>query len=562
MQDIVALQPPCTVAACTLHVGWLHQCNLGSQTLFPHNICLCVLTGRHDYTVKKALTIDSIRLGVPSFSHLIAFAGFQALVHLVIIILEAFASDGNGWLPWAVTLTAVCTLLTIGILTTARQQMFGSMVVFAILWALSTVSAIIVSMVFRPECGKAHYQPLVEVGLLVFLGCVSPWFLLLQAVLEAHACKARILMCENYIRQLHKEKDQAESEQAQVSVPNVQDKDFEVVLQSQTRPRRSESSNKKRRSLTYEGNMPEEILRSEGFLAMELERVLEFLSDDELPVQSELATFDAVLSWIAAGDFSSARSWRGQANHRSKCLIPLMGCVRFGLMEQASFAHVARSSRLELELQRDPSARSHLSIMVWNGLRHAVYASDQRYFGGKDSAPALGTEGLMSTRDMSLYSSNIDSGRLHSPRRLTGNPSDLSTRELRSAITPPATPRFSEGAGGVIDGQAPYLSSSGAHRVSFADGLAANPAHPPGYRPVGVPAGVGMSNATDHGGITGVAPAPPGYRPVSLQQQPYLQPIAGSPWDQPAQSSSQQSFQPVYMSGYFNGHSSNGPSMA
>ena len=55
-------------------------------------------------------------------------------------MLEAFVPDGNNWLPWAVTTTAVCTLLTVGIVTTARMQMFASMVVFAVMWALSTVS--------------------------------------------------------------------------------------------------------------------------------------------------------------------------------------------------------------------------------------------------------------------------------------------------------------------------------------------------------------------------------------------------------------------------------------
>ena len=44
-----------------------------------------IVTGRHDYTVKKALTIDSIRLGVPSLSHLFAFVVFQALIHVVFV---------------------------------------------------------------------------------------------------------------------------------------------------------------------------------------------------------------------------------------------------------------------------------------------------------------------------------------------------------------------------------------------------------------------------------------------------------------------------------------------
>ena len=48
------------------------------------------MTGRHDYTVKKALTIDSIRLGVPSLSHLFAFAVFQALIHVVFVCITKY----------------------------------------------------------------------------------------------------------------------------------------------------------------------------------------------------------------------------------------------------------------------------------------------------------------------------------------------------------------------------------------------------------------------------------------------------------------------------------------
>ena len=87
-----------------------------------------------------------------------------------IVILEAFAPDGSGWLPyvlavqhlnsllgvakafsgpvlrpaglltqtdvpgcrWAITTVAVCSVLTIGIVITARMQMFASMVVYCV----------------------------------------------------------------------------------------------------------------------------------------------------------------------------------------------------------------------------------------------------------------------------------------------------------------------------------------------------------------------------------------------------------------------------------------------
>ena len=54
---------------------------------------------------------------------------FRLWLGQVILVLEAFAPDGNHWLPWAVTTTAVCTLLTFGIVSAAYYQMFATMVV-------------------------------------------------------------------------------------------------------------------------------------------------------------------------------------------------------------------------------------------------------------------------------------------------------------------------------------------------------------------------------------------------------------------------------------------------
>ena len=56
-------------------------------------------------------------------------------------------------------------------------------------------------------------------------------------------------------------------------------------------------------------------------------------------------------------------------------------CVRFGLMDLLGFEHVARCQRLEIELLRDPSARSSFGSMIWQGLWHSVRTAD-KYFGG------------------------------------------------------------------------------------------------------------------------------------------------------------------------------------
>ena len=200
---------------------------------------------------------------------------FRLWLGQVILVLEAFAPDGNHWLPWAVTTTAVCTLLTFGIVSAAYYQMFATMVVSddtttildlnhsyypcdtarrcvpagicggvgalhssrnhrlfgtaprpatpapgdnagvaqqCVVCVRARCSLALIPntrarrvcvcvcshtrarvhacvqcvQVWRPGCNKVHYQPLVEVGLLVFLGCVSPWFLLLQVLCRSH----------------------------------------------------------------------------------------------------------------------------------------------------------------------------------------------------------------------------------------------------------------------------------------------------------------------------------------------------------------------------------------
>jgi hypothetical protein len=49
-----------------------------------------------------------------------------------------------GWLPWAVALTAVLTLLSAFVVTCARMQTFGSMLAVGFVWALSLGAAIMV----------------------------------------------------------------------------------------------------------------------------------------------------------------------------------------------------------------------------------------------------------------------------------------------------------------------------------------------------------------------------------------------------------------------------------
>ncbi|EKX44901.1 hypothetical protein GUITHDRAFT_139498 [Guillardia theta CCMP2712] len=250
--------------------------------------------------MQKPLQIPEESLGklVPHYG-MIFFGVFQFCVYLVgimtNIIIEACDPDGTYWLPWAIVIACVEIIFSIGIIGSAYIRNFVLFFIFALLWSLAIVAAVLISIAFRPDCQQNHYQAILEVGLLILVGCSSPWILAYEAI---------------------------------------------TMVRDRNRQRKS-----------WEGHMTDMLLKSE---------VLEFLSDDNLPAENEVTTFEAALTWMSAGDSS-----------RRSLLVPLMGCVRFGLMDQQGFEYIAQSqlidttsAKLDFELQRDPTAKSSLAVMA------------------------------------------------------------------------------------------------------------------------------------------------------------------------------------------------------
>lgn len=119
---------------------------------------------------------------------------------------------------------------------------------------------------------------------------------------------------------------------------------FEQILRSQARLRSAQGP--------WHGHMAEIILKTEGFLELTMPKVLEFLSDDRLPVNSELHTFDSAITWFLQNLRKinmSQPSPRLRAQTHGKTLVALMvgvprSLLRCGALDSVNWEELLLSS--------------------------------------------------------------------------------------------------------------------------------------------------------------------------------------------------------------------------